>query len=309
MRAATARVKRLLYDVGGLQYFTPREPTADARGLRATAGFADRTSAIRAVQRLNNRRFESLANARLIIARRLAITYYASAEIVKAVEGQLQTLSREVKVTSQVNIASYITTEKKSATIRCWAEAESSIAHINAAIERLLTGDVIMDRKSPLWHPWFAKVDGLASINKIASENNVHIFRELPLSQLRVFGAVIDAMPWITQSLLAAVASATSCLHYITLSQEMLLSTINSGLARLQDKFGSAVSLGRTGGGSHAVILYGSTKDFQVARSLIVEDDTSIQEELKPDDCPVCCCITVEAGETILRPHVLPRVL
>ena len=258
---STYRVRDLflLHFPEELQSFSTHHlPTADGRYLRSVVGFTDRGSAVRAVERFNKQRFPKLGNAQLIITRRLAITYYASAEIVKAVEGQLQTLSQELKDTIQIDIiqdttfqagiAHDMTKEKNSATIQCWAEAESSIAHINAAIEKILTGDVIMDDKSPLWDPWFANIDGLADINKIASENNVHILRDLPASQLRLFGGLSASKPEIARCFLAAVASATRSLHCISLSQEMLLNTTDGGLARLQEKFGSAVILRPTGG-------------------------------------------------------------
>jgi hypothetical protein len=299
MRAPTCRLKdedaawcvrELLRESGGLQTFSSVQSSHSSRNLKATAGFIDRPSAMRAVHLLNNKNFEAIGNVKLMLTRSLRISYHIPTAISNAVQPQLDKIYREAQAAFGAGTTVNITKGDFVTIIRCRTASERFIVQYNAAIEKLLAGDVLLDGESPLWHPWFASSRGMTAVNKIAASKHVYIYRDLHRCHLRLYGGNTSTSKALIVQLLGAVESATRRIHTITLNEEMVLHATNGGLERLREKFRNTVLFNHTGGlaGFPAIFLYGTKADAQVASSLIVKEPSPIPQESELDDCPVC---------------------
>lgn len=284
--ASSQHVEHLLHDVGGLLYFGPRGATPDGRSLQAIATFDTYASALRAVDKLHNKRFEVLDNARLLLSRSLAITRLISSHIAEAIKSQLDTLSLEAKDAHNTLFEISDIEEQPFKKIRIRGEAETSLAHVYTALEKLTSGEVIMNSQSPLWNPWFSKSDGLECINTIAMKNNVYIYRDHRKAQLRLVGGTPDLKTAIEQALLVAVRSATRTTHCIRLTLDQCSKIAGEGFGvweDLSETFSKDVQFD-VDAGHPAIFLHGSAEELEVACSIIMKWDAPAQ----PAECVVC---------------------
>lgn len=289
----------LIRVAGSLEYFGFWKPRADDKYLRATAVFSDRESAMRAVQDLNGRRIEILGNCRLSVYHKITVTYFVSFQIARAIRSLLDSLHREIRDTHNVFIKTHVNADGAASSIKVWGEVEKSVAKVNASVEKIIQGDVMLNGESPLWDNWFASADGLTCIKKVAGKHNVHIYRELQSCRLRLFGGTVASKLDIERALITAMESLTMAIHTVTLNQDMLRNTTARGAwAKLHDKFGNAVSLDHSGGSasSPAIILYGSQSDLQGTRA-IVQHGAANPAGPKPGNCSVCWCPAEEPLE------------
>lgn len=282
-------VRNLLQDMGGLEYFGARGTTSNGRSLRAIASFTNRNAAIRAANELNGVRVRELGGCRLVVSRRVSVKYSIALQIAKAIQPQLDLLSKEIRATYNVLVEAYNHADRPFATIRVLGEAEKPVAHVNASIEKLIAGDVIMNGESALWDTSLST----EVLNKISSEKNVYIYRDTRKLQLRLFGGSSTTKPEIEAALIDAIATANKHIQSMLLDPEMLLKTTHGGLRRLREKFGNAVTLSRDGT-LPSIVLCGSPKDLETVRNLILDDDASRRDESEAGECQICWCPAVE---------------
>jgi hypothetical protein len=283
-------VEERLRRVGALEYFSFIGRTSDGRSIEAVADFSNRDSAMRAVETLNDTRIDMLSSARLAVSRRPSIVYVVPVRIGEAVQSQVDALYREVKKTSTITIGVYHNSFRQTRTIRALGQSERTLAPVRAAIEKLIRGDVMMNGEWPLWYEWVAKTDGLAFVNNFAREHNIYIFRDVERSHLRLYGCNPASKAAMECAVIEAIVSAAKTFHAISLNPDSVRKVNSGGWTRLRTEFGNAVSVYRADRSAEisAVILYGSPRDLEVTRFLIMGNGSPVQSESEPDDCSVC---------------------
>jgi len=292
-------VKEILQNQGTLEYFKCHPCVAGSNSIRATASFTNRETAIRTEEVLNGSKVEALGNIKLSVKHQLSVKYNIPHSMGEALKNPLEQI-QETRPFRLVRLGIYPMTHFW--TIRLFGDEgrEGFLIEAKDAMEKLLSGDVLMKGDQALWDSWLASPEGKTYLKKISTEQKLRIRVDYHNSDLRVFGSTLEIRSRLEEMLAQKFTSENSKPENrtILLDRTLLSNYLLGGQAALLARFGSAVSSLNIS--RKSITLRGTTQDLEDAHSILRAHEESHPAELNilVDNCTVCHCPAEDALTT-----------
>lgn len=288
---ATAEyVKSLMQAVGTPVYFSHDKPEDGDLIMKGVAVFTNRASAVNAAVRYHQTINAILGYSMLLVTRKISMAYFAPRQVAEAIRPLLTELSYRFSKTATICIqrSDGGDIDRKDTLIRITGETEEHVEEVNAAVTKLINGDIMLNEEWPLWDPWFDTTEGLACINQVSRDNTVYIDRESQRCQLRLFGATPTSKPIIEKVLIEAIGLATTDIGSFTSSQDIWRSKAGRGWNKLTERFGNAVTL------SDDAIEHEHEPEHEPEDDPEAESETESGSASGSGDCTLCWCPAIE---------------
>jgi hypothetical protein len=185
------RVKAALETHGTLVEWVVTTPPTVSRA-KAIAKFTDPKAARSAVTELEGILIDPASKDKLHVVPVISIKMSVSRRILKAVQTQLDELSRRAWDSNYTSIKVYEAPSKDYAHIRVYGQRKESVAEARLAVEKLLAGYVASNASGPTSAPYLFKPTSDAFLESVMTAHGVTIIRDLRKLVLRLYGKEPD---------------------------------------------------------------------------------------------------------------------
>jgi hypothetical protein len=294
---AAKMVESTLQGKGDLESFQ-YQATAGSVKLKATATFMDRGQAVDAVQSLNNHKLEALGNSKLFVSHLISVKYPVLNVICDLIGTDLGRLRDDIWQRGHVHLKSYPSMDptKPLTTIRIFGEDSKCVAEANDALKKLLAGSIVLNGESTVWDPFFTTPAALDYLKQESNDHKLYVHRDIRKSYLLLYGGSANDRTAVQQALIAKVESLQQLTHKIVLTSELLPKAMKGGWRRIKERFSEAAALDISRQ-PKTIVIQGSATDFQLARALLLQNEstsTEAKDSQEDNMCPVCWDEAVE---------------
>lgn len=285
---ANSLIESLLLQVGPLERW---EGSLEVPGKRfkAKAWFMNDADALQAVKLFHNEPLSFNKNGKLTVKLVHTARFKILARIYDAVE---QELSDHKKTwASQHVLCTAYPPAQGLQVLKIEGENGGDVARAKAALERIISGEVMMKDGKPIWAPSFA-TNGYAyqRIKQLERELGVLIVRDKRKSQLRLLGPQMQR----EEAQLAVIELANAhpnSMHVIELDVRQFSWAFKGGYRAIAEAIGTDKVVLDIASCPRRILVVGSKADLNIAREILQRGQGVLGEKTEPDstsDCVIC---------------------
>lgn len=285
---ANSLIESLLLQVGPLERW---EGSLEVPGKRfkAKAWFMNDADALQAVKLFHNEPLSFNKNGKLTVQLVHTARFKILARIYDAVEQELSD-HKKTWASQHVLCTAYPPTQGLQV-LKIEGENGGDVARAKAALERIISGEVMMKDGKPIWAPSFA-TNGYAyqRIKQLERELGVLIVRDKRKSQLRLLGPQMQR----EEAQLAVIELANAhpnSMHVIELDVRQFSRAFKGGYRAIAEAIGTDKVVLDIASCPRRILVVGSKADLNIAREILQRGQGVLGEKTEPgstSDCVIC---------------------
>ncbi|KAM0450638.1 hypothetical protein ACHAPV_010409, partial [Trichoderma viride] len=285
---ANSLIESLLLQVGPLERW---EGSLEVPGKRfkAKAWFMNDADALQAVKLFHNEPLSFNKNGKLTVQLVHTARFKILARIYDAVEQELSD-HKKTWASQHVLCTAYPPTQGLQV-LKIEGENGGDVARAKAALERIISGEVMMKDGKPIWAPSFA-TNGYAyqRIKQLERELGVLIVRDKRKSQLRLLGPQMQR----EEAQLAVIELANAhpnSMHVIELDVRQFSWAFKGGYRAIAEAIGTDKVVLDIASCPRRILVVGSKADLSIAREILQRGQGVLGEKTEPgstSDCVIC---------------------
>ena len=295
LHEAEEAVKALLDGMGPLAAWEPIS-TRSATQTKAVARFQTGDCARAAVHHLSGRKMPQLANSKLFVSPLISVKFNFPKAIYRVIRGDIDHLKAQFWEAGHVHIKVYppVDPTQKLIVLRLYGEEVKAVAKAKCAVEKILAGDVALNRNSGMWNTYFTRPEGLAYLNELSHMHQGYIYSDMRNRRLSLYGST-DGKELMRRALIEKLDGLTEMTHCISLNADELKRALQGGFRRNIATLGKQSAVLDIRQKPQIITVIGSPHDVETARALLNQDEARDLDNLAldeaaahPDYCAVC---------------------